>query len=424
MDDFFKQIKQNLEESAPPPFVEEDWKKLERQLGEQDSGVSPVVSTRWLWTGFMTMLVLFLIAGSLLYGKHQQMYALEQKLEQYIQRDTVYLAERVIQHDTVYITKYVSSATSSMSGSAVVQAFTTSNLPIPQDKDSLDQENGYHVSSQTGKADVVLNDSTADIEQLGFESTMIVEDKSKETTMLLPPSLIEGLTIQPIVAAEQDLVFPEITVEEMPRKRRPIFSFLRPTTYYVNLNGGVGVSVGNKIQAQLGANFGLDLHMSLGKNLGVWGGARYLRSRYELEEPLNEADLPVIAPPSPDYNLVNVDVSRSTLSYAFGLRYSLPVQKKWRAQLDLGITNAHQYPFEAQYEYRNELEDKEWLLPVEVDEYVRVSSILTGRLGASYSIGKRLHTSILLTYLQRQGLSKLQWGDQILLETGLNYFFW
>lgn len=423
MDDFFKRIKQNLEDSPPPSFVEEDWRKLERQLAESDSDTAPFVATRWHWVGVMGMLGLLLIAGTMLYDKQQQVYALEQKLAQFIQRDTVYLAEKVIQYDTIYITKYKSTAASLMPRLLTVQTSTTSSLPIQQDIKFIDQEKGLRPSSQTVKADIALNDSTTASKPLKIGSQIFVKESSNNIDILSAPSLIDGLTIQPLGIKEHSPIFPVIVVEGRTAKGRPRFNFLRPTSYYLNVNGGVGVSIGNKIHTQLGDNFGLDLHMSLGQNIGIWGGVRYLRSRYELEEPLSETELPVIAPPSPGYMLVNVDVARSTLSYAFGFRYSLPLQKKWRAQLDLGITSAYQFPFEAQFEYRNELDDKEWLLPVEVDRYERVPGILTGRLGASYSLGKRLQSSILMTYLQGQGVSNLQWRDQIILETGLNYFF-
>lgn len=360
MEEFYQQIKDNLNNRPPVSFEESAWEEMNQKLDQHSPPQKKRGGGFWFWPLLLGGAALALLLGSNAYLFYQVRQLSNASSETIYHRDTIYQTSILYQTDTVYQTKVIYQQTTIKSAPVSKPNTTTlfsnyfSSVLSPQGSYATTlappappwQNQGLHAFAKWNNPlhhapNKALDKSSADNERFPFA----------------PFSPLPQAPIDPL-ADFWDLSFPEdiIPVEPYRRKRpgRALAQALKPRTLHAGLSTGFALAIRPKTAGQKSFNFSLEGALGFSSGMRLFANATFLQQNYKVDEMGDDIRVPVLMPPSDDFSLKYVEISGPALQYFAGLEYLFNRQQKWQPLLGLAYGASSVWNQEWKYEFEND----------------------------------------------------------------------
>ena len=404
MDDFFKSMKDQLENRPEPEFRESAWKALNSRLDASN----PVASRprRYWWTAALLLLLL----GSTFcnYWFYRQLNSNETAAAKEI---------RIYHKDTIHHTRYVYH-TDTVFQSRIVE------VPVETVAAGLDYSGQYYLSRPSfARLDERFAFSESPLNLSLFSSLPRLplfssgpdrrdgtnkyseEDHSsvlnRFTLFYGLPQAIDELESPERKAPDTDMGLIAKVEKKKSFGKRLIYG-LKPKRVYVGPTLGGIYPVHSDLRDQKGFSVGLQAAISFSNQFRVWGEATYLRVAYTTTQLESLRGVPAITPPSSNFDFINAGVPQPALQYSLGIHYTLVNGGKWRPYAALGFSTLTLLPFEVTYKFEDVLNNLELTLEQKVDRKRQFSQHTLAKLGLETYLNK--HWSLQLESIYRMSL--------------------
>lgn len=409
-DDFFKSLKENLENRPEPTFQEGAWKAMEKQLVESKEEEN---TTAWTGKWWLPLLLLLLLgmAGSNFWFYNQLQTLKNNSLS--IQTDTVYKSQVIFQRDTIYQTRVIKEIVRIEKNTS--QNFDNQNAPNNQNLANLSTtENPFEVNGAAIQKEIAdLMESFGQLAAIPLldltkenpliisdlsnkntsENTGLIKDKSTDlvanSPMLsfdkLPNLETKLITWNPIIP---DLFIDIPYVKKQKTLRQRVYE-MRPQTFRLALNGGFANTNNKELDNLGGYIFGLNASIGFSPNIRLWSEAAFLQVKYSSSKIAPELGIPNIAPPQDNFEFQKAEVTQPTYQFGLGFQYLFNARNKFKPYLGVGYGMVALVPYEVTYDYTDPSTD----IDLTLEQTVKQNDLLKGQIllkaGLEYKFTKR-----------------------------------
>ena len=427
--DFDKIFAGKFARFAGKTYREEDWAELSHHLDAYGR------RRRWMLP-FMLPLFLLLAGGNVFWWYQWREATLHNKSSDnhtlIIQTDTIVRTTTVFRFDTIY--------------QAVTHVFPyraeRSNQPptTPENPVSFPAYSRISTHSTTQQPRATDAQTTAgaisdpaEINKNTVDKTMNADANQQAVVPLAggqeePPGIADTASNSPhreISGAEskvidKDTVQLSPTPEPVKKAGSPAFYVARPRLGI--LAGWGSPSLPGKLSGSI-LKVGLSADIEVARNFRLGMSVSFDPASIKSSETAALGDNTNIPDPGQDFTLKYWESSGlSAISYAMYLAYSLPAGKTWSPRIGVGAQAATFFPYDVEFEFKNQFNNLELHLPVQ-------SSTVTRWQGLLISVGLDAHLNRHITlglegYLLRRFDKKPTIMDnQVGLKTNLYYIF-
>lgn len=363
MDDFYKNIKDNLENRPEPPFEESAWQNMERKLDKKPWSGAGLAG--WFWV------LPFILGGLLLsniffYKELNEANGKINKLE--LIADTIYKTKVIYHYDTLYRerveTEYI--FISNKQPQRVVYAPPTAfNHP-------------FNSSLRSNWLNSVQSPTTfAQFKDLFEDESGIVADALTENNKLTQKvvELMASPYLQPHFLSlspenkPEKLAYLDVQMDAKIRKRplQKLASELQPTGFQLGVQGGFTFPQHEQVVETGGFEAGIYGAMSFSDKIKMWAEVSYYKVEFKTNEIGKSLGIPEIPPPSDEFDFIEASVNQPFYQYGLGLQYILYAKKNWSPYLGLGYTFSSMRSYEISYDFEHMSNDTELSIEEMVD---------------------------------------------------------
>jgi len=441
MDEFFKSIKDNLENRKTPEFKPEAWQGFVQRAQQVSAGTDTIVqkplsSRRWILA-----LVLALLLGSMIlnYQQFKNAKAIEslvehsQKTASFNAQDTISTIQYIHRVDTIYLVKddvpQSQGASNTLSVNALkkpshrglvdfpTRSFYRFNKKLFQDISS-DLFPSGEKSAKKNKLNFFLS-SPPKTTNSSFEKTDIIQDHF--STALSPLDLLplhflekEAITIEQLTSPFADLN----TINKRKKKtlRQVVFP-MRPKGFSLAVNGGVLASNHSDIEGEAGFILGLQPHLIFNKNFRLFGEFSFAGFEYSTDRVDKSIGAPPLQEQLEDFELQQIQVQQQYFQFGIGLQYRFYMQHAFHPFLGVGWYNLQLLPYEIKYELKDLQNNNTLTLDKEVNQRKLVNNQLFLQSGIDYQLGVRWGLRLEAFYRQNLNAKEISspsaWGGRL-----------
>lgn len=348
MEDFYKNIKDNLENRDEPSFDKRAWKDMKKRLDKKP------------WAGFGNAgwilplaLGLVFLSNIFFFKKLNEANEKITKLEQ--RADTIYQAKYIYQYDTIY--------RQSVEKQYVVM--TQPDIDFYPSPLFYNHQDSYSQSSNSLNS----NQYSLTFAELKFlfedeKGTLAGEENidSKEvSTYYGSPFLSSNYAL-----LENETGYAQLSYLDHPahqkKKKRPfqkLAADIQPIDFQFGVIGGFAFP--QDVQVAETGGFGVGIHgaMTFYKNMRLWAEASYYKVEFKSNVMGEALGIPEIQQPDDEYYFVDASVHQPFYQYVFGLQYIFNVKKKWNPYFGVGYTFNSMRPYEVSYDFENDVDGLE-----------------------------------------------------------------
>ena len=404
MDDFFKSMRDQLENRPEPEFQESAWDALNSRLDETHP--LPVEPRRYWWTAALLLLLLgSTFCNYLFYSQLKTTQTAGAKEIRIYQTDTVHHTRHVYHTDTVFQTRLVEiPAQAAMASLGQQESFYLNRSSF------LNLEERFSFSDIPPSLSLFSSSSGLRLFSSGSEQRAVTTNYSGEdnASVLNRFTLFYGLpqAIAELESPERKAPDTEVgliaKVEHKKSFGKRLIYGLKPKKLHVGPTLGGIYPVHSDLRNRKGFSFGLQAAVSFSSQFRIWAEAAYLRVAYTTTELESLRGVPPITPPSSNYDFVNAGVPQPAFQYSLGVHYSLRNSGKWRPYAALGFSTLTLLPFEVTYKFEDLVNNLELTLEQKVNRKRQFSQHTLAKLGLETFLNR--HWSLQLESIYRMSL--------------------
>lgn len=421
MDDFFKQLKDNLENRAEPASEERDWQDLQKRL-DQHEKKRPAGFAWWWWLALPLLLLLLGLNGAFFWElrkANQKIYTLE------IQSDTIYKTQVIYQRDTIYKTRVIRET---------VIAYRTIDLTSTTAYFGT-KNGGLKTTDKEKKNAIILKDITSESNGLNSITTPNVTSQSldysnykgiAENKMLLTDfDKIRKLDYDSLTIPSRDL--PKMSDEPVVKKSKKTLPqhlyTLRPKAFQLGIHGGGTFPFSKEVKPIAGYSAGLQGIIEFSPSLQLWADATYVKTSFETDRIDATIGVPLVEPPSDDFTFLLAEVPQPSLQFSVGMQSFFNTKGKIQPFIGAGIGAVSLLPHEIIYEFKDQTLGIEWSIDKGVPRSETLANFWMARAGLAYKISEHLQGQFTGMYRGNWKGTKAQFPQVLGIQAGLNYRF-
>jgi len=379
MDEFYKNIKDDLNNMPEPAFQEEDWDSLSKQLD------GTTTTKKSIWKRFWWAPILLLLLGSqtyLLCLWTQAQHDLEQiKIDNqavtidapiHIFQDTILLTNTIYKYDTIYLTgntvRQSLKAAQNQANSGGNRLFFSSKIKqlssqntragYSQALDLSHQNNSFGITrNEILSLDFIHSNQQAPLLTEALNKTSNAEYPDKESIgvqaympLLSLTNISKSVSIDPL-----ERYFHNRSLAPIVRKtKRPgPFDEFGPQGFM--LEGSIGYNIKHHDVINYKNEFVTQLKTSvkLSSSLDFWLDASLTGLSYEVDQMDSEFGVPPVSPPSANFEFVLAEANRPVLMYSAGIQYTHVTGTRLRPFIGIGLNATNTFAYDLIYEFND-----------------------------------------------------------------------
>ncbi len=396
MDDFFKSMKDNLEQRPEPPFRLAAWQNLEQKL-ESYKDESPRGFAFWIAAlGIMLL-------GSLLFNGW--MYSRWQRQgegggsQQEVRVDTVLVKQVVYKTDTIYQNRLIEQRVYQKIAPPIVYFDGLPSSRIAHLQERFTQIEDPSGTSPTWPAN--WSDNYPIFSATSFRQVQkSVVDEHKLPGLLA--TTIEQIPLaRPLLQAPQiSLTNTDMAIEDEKKGRKNVSQFLlmmQPNGLQFGVQAGVLVP-NSSISKGVGFQTGLEAQLLFPYDWQVWMRASYKNAHYQTNNWSQYLGIPEPVPPSDQHSLKELNYFLPTLQYSLGIQRLFNARKVWHPLAGIGFGGTKQLSTEVKYEFLDAFNQRE----AETDQLLEPTKWWHGQLmlrtGLCFDLRKQWKWQVLGEY--------------------------
>lgn len=384
MDNFFKSMRDQMENRPEPNFREDAWNALNKQLDEAQYPAK--VSNRNWWAAAA---ILLLLGSTLLnfwfYNQLKDANTIATKETVIFKTDTVHHTQHTYFRDTIIQTRFIAQ---SVPTNVYHNAYTNTGI------NSFGFPNFSSSFSRPMYASLLPKSNRPSLFSSAPDDQSMVNHNDLEGALLNRFTLFYGL---PKVAPElespdrdaENAELGNITVAKRKRSFGQTMVYaMRPKKFYVGpMIGGI-YPLHTDLNNQRGSTFGIQAAVGFSNNIRLWFDAAYIRLTYQTSEIESLRGVPDITPPGGNYTFVSASVPQPALQYSTGLQYNF-TSGKWKPYLGAGFSTLTLLPFEVNYKFEDVSNDLQLKIDQGVSRKRQFSNHALFKFGLENSISER-----------------------------------
>ena len=380
MDDFYKNIKDNLESREEPQFDERAWKDMKKRLNKKPWNGTPIFG--WFWVLPLALGSLFL-SNIFFFKKLNEANEKISKLE--LKRDTIYETKYVYQYDTIYQQR-------------VEKQYVVMTQPhfdfYPSQLAYFNSSTNY--SPQSNWVNSAQNSLTfAELKYLFDDENE--NPLTENSTLNTPSALFASPFIESdITKLKNDSEYPMLTYLDPvyhKKKKRPfqkLAADIQPFDFQAGVLGGFAFPQHEQLAETKGYSVGIFGSMSFSNHIRMWGEGSYYKVEFKSNVMGESLGIPVIEVPDDNYEFNEASVHQPFLQYTLGLQYVFYPKNKWKPYFGVGYTFSSMLPYEVSYDFDHENDDLELSIEESIhrSETIMNMALITG--GIEGKLSKRI----------------------------------
>lgn len=421
MDEFYKKLKNNLEQRPEPVFEERVWQRMENSLEQEGDKPFPLA---WWAIAAATLL---LLGTNFYWWKYSQAIYTNGETST-IMIDTIYQTKVVYQIDTIYKERVIRE---------IIEVNTFTNEAYASTNRSLSNFNkeDWQGVFQQPIATSILKPSVIDNKDLSI-GQQLANWKTLKTTRTIgeewtntvkePLAELTKKDLLPLKSLiTKDLV--PVKIEAASHKNsRTIGTYLyamRPKGLVIGINSGWAKLLDENINYQIGYNYGMAIDVLFSDHWGLWTGINFYRNNFETQVMDVSIGVPPIELPTDNLVFEKAKVPQAIWEYSAGLQYNWWRDRKWQPFLGAGYGVLNLRPYEIVYEFEDESTNSEVEVERSFDESDLLKDFLLFRAGMSYVLSE--HWSVLLrgNYRTQINGEVVKYPNSWSVQGGINYKF-
>ncbi|MEZ5044403.1 MAG: hypothetical protein R2828_31205 [Saprospiraceae bacterium] len=432
MDDFYKSLKDNLENRPEPHFEESAWNALDNQLNQLEQQKGRIVVWPWWSYVLLALLPLSVILNGWLFWQNQQVATtpITTNAAMAPSVDTVFQTRFVYQFDTVHHTQIIekqklvpigfgSSWKNRLQGD---MEFWTQRFSIQGNK-STDVSSVVTISEWLQSRAIDTAYPLAIHPDLGKPKGGAETNQEKGDKLSLMPLQKLGFLLDIPLQKENANAY-DLPIAAFRPTRPPFLSALRPQGLSIGLHGGVAYPFLERVEDEAAHYRGINLALQFPGHVELWGELGFQNINYKVYEMDEALGVPVKEAPVGGFTFYNALVLQSRLYYAGGLKYRfLHLGSRWRPVVEMGYSSLSFLPYEIYYEFQDPNIDNDIRLENHIDRKDGPTHYLITRAGYEMVLNKRWQWQIMGEF--RYSLSENTFTNPHLLglKAGLSYQF-
>lgn len=386
MDEFYKEIKDNVDGRPQEDFRPEDWHRLEARMDEDSAAPKPFFWWHWLGAIAASILLIWnMYLHSQLNAQKSTEPVVEVVLDTLIEQRMVYITDTIYRDRVEYI-RIPGKAVEKVVYVAIDSSFFAkevrkkdskffSNLYGSRDLKSGSIDNSFSIDPQDVYRDRIFNmDATTEPLQ---QHTKILEDS------MLPIGHAKGTT--------RLASTPYINSGQLSQKRFTSFSGFQPRAFSVEVGTGLMDAYQTDIQHLLSYSLSIGAHLRFEPGYRIWTDVGFHNMHFKASEMGDDIGVPVVIPPSDEFEFENARVPRRALEYTAGLDYVFGPENRLRPVLGIGIAAVHYLTTEIVYDFINDDTGVEFIFEKNSTDESPQFNYAVLKFGFEYSLNRRYH---------------------------------
>ena len=414
MDNFFDDLKNNLENRPQPEFEESSWLAMQQKMHPEEKKSSKGFAG-WWWMALLA--IPLVISNGWMYLQMEKAEALLEKIE--IQRDTIFKTQIIYQTDTIYQTQIIHEPIANQTlNPSNTHINKTIHLPKPffnkntfnepfvfgknKNSNHLLFQNTPSLSHRNSNLDARMQNnpfSTSD----DFSSTTQVAINFIALPSLVTEQLSKDIEAIQLLDIEQ---LAEVKTASLWRKRlQKLSNTFRPKDFHLGLSGGLVYPLNQNLKKRDGGAIGLTGSVIFSKNLRLWMDVSFLSLHLKADDLQDDNfGIPAIPLPNDDYTFEEASADQPLYQFGVGIQYVFNTKKRLRPYLGLGYSSTALQPYEVEYEYEDLL-GEEIIIPRDYSTKGLINNLWIANAGLEYHFGKKW-------YGQIEGYYRASWENE------------
>ena len=397
MDNFFDDLKNNLDHRPEPEFEESAWLAMQEKMQPQKEPKRYVDA--W-WLSWLLLPLIF--ASSYFYFQMEKAETTINEMKVQILRDTIYTTRTIFVRDTIFQNDptIVSESTNSSA------QFISSNPLTPFSQSPFFNKNystnnfAYFNNISSADAGVLNSPNPSWLLATRINSNVdsnneSSSDDTKETfSSNLKVALLSSLEIGLVEPNQQfpiELNLQEVVILKKNNWRKrwvQITNTMRPKSFHLGFGVGYIYPTNENLSNRSGYALNLQGVVGFNKNLRMWLDFSYQQLHLEADNLEEEFGIPNIPLPNDDYTFEKATTDQPLLQYSVGMQYLFNTNKKVRPYLGIGFSIISPQPYEVEYEYED-LAENEIIIPKDYSTQGIQSNQWILNAGMEYQFGKK-----------------------------------
>lgn len=418
MDNFFDEIKDNLENRPQPEFEESAWLAMQNKMQEEDHPRRRAAG--WWWLSWFV--IPLLLSNGWMYVQMEKTEVLLHKME--LQRDTIYKTQIIYQTDTIY-------------QSNISQQEIVNSLPVYSQKTSektILLQNNFLTESifkdqfDIGKLSILSTPVFQNRASRNYWNSILSSSKNLSPEQTNTAQTEEGIItsvatfqVSPFIPSwswsvlknpnskvqlldlESVTIFKEKSIWK--KRAKNLTASFRPKGFNLGASGGFVFPSNKNLDNREGYSFGLYGAIDFSNNLRLWAEAIHVRLSLKTFDLDNAFGIPTITKPNDNYIFEKAVADQPFYQMSMGMQYLIPTKKRWNPYVGLGYSVAALQPYEAEYEYLDEPGGNEVIFPKDVSIKGLIHNLWLVNAGVEYRFSKKW-------YGQIEGYYRASWESE------------
>ena len=352
MDNFFNNIKDNLNNRPELDFEDSSWLAMQQKMQPEKQKSSKRFGI-WWWTSLLV--IPLVISNAWMYQKIEKTNKLVFKTQ--IQKDTIFKTQIIYQIDTVYKERVIQKPTiSSLQNSS---NYTSKNkiyfkeLRSPKTLFLFEKKSIVNYSMFNNRK---MNGNKNDIKNSHPKNNYSDDHRQKNSLASLPSIPLKLLQFN--IVPNQLFINQKTTqtkkASKWVRNIQRLSSVFRPKEFHLGAGSGLVYPLNGNSEKQNGESIGLTGNVMFSSNIRLWVNASYFRLHLKtntLED--DNLNIPLISISNDDLTFENAEADQSHYQFNTGMQYVFNSEKRLRPYLGLGYSIVSIQPYEIEYEYTN-----------------------------------------------------------------------
>ena len=413
MEDFYKQIKENLDHRPEPAFEKGDWEDLENKLDRRPKRTTGGFSFWWV---IIPLAALLLLSNACLLIELKES---NQQLADYLlQKDTVYQTKIIYLTDTIYQTR------TNQEGAIQSKPVHASSL-FHQSNPVLSQLHTFNLTGQGGGLLPASDLAGPLLAKKWLEEKYQPAPKDNLKPLLASPEKIKLAKLDQLNSVPDNSLAVSSDYKLPVYKKNPkrLLYQMRPKGLGLGINGGLTYPFNEDLSNSAGYTIGAEAMVNFSPRLSMWISGSYQNVHFDSDQMGESIGVPVVSPPNDDFEFLTAEVPQPSLQYSAGMRYILTGQFKLRPFIGIGYASVSLLPYEVNYDFLDKNTGIEWVFEESVNLSKSFSGFLLLRTGMEREFTEHWLWKLELSY--RNGFEDKEFVAPNLLgiETGIYYKF-
>ena len=198
---------------------------------------------------------------------------------------------------------------------------------------------------------------------------------------------------------------------------------LRPKDYSLGISAGLLFPFGDGLSHPSGFKWGLNGALFFSPNISLWTDAHFAQISYNVDKMSDAIGVPIVPPPSSQFNFNRAIIKQPTIQYMAGIRYRFDSPKRWQPYIGLGFGAVTLLPYEVAYEFKNSPLGTVWDVDLKVKRQGTQWGFLLFDAGFEKRLSKQYRWQIGADYRVNLSAKSLQSQRILGIKSGISFDF-